>query len=77
MECPHLDTWIIPISQAKLTVCKHAGKAYGTSYYSPTVFQVKQFCRKEEYPRCPFYHNGMDNYLGEIPLHNVAPRQKR
>ena len=55
MECAHLDLWVVPISQAKLPICKKVGKSYGRSYYSPTIFQIQEYCKKEEHARCPFY----------------------
>ena len=55
MECAHLDLWVVPISQAKLPICKKVGKSYGRSYYSPTIFQIQEYCRKNEHARCPFY----------------------
>ena len=55
MECAHLDLWVVPVSQAKLPICKKVGKSYGRSYYSPTIFQVQEYCKKKEHARCPFF----------------------
>lgn len=55
MECAHLDILIVPVSKGKLPICKNAGRSYGRSFYSPTIFQLRQFCRKHDHARCPFY----------------------
>ncbi len=55
MECAHLDVWLVPVSKAKLSICKKVGRSYGMSFYSPTIFQLQEYCRKNEHARCPFY----------------------
>jgi hypothetical protein len=55
MECVHLDLWVVPVSNAKMSICKKVGRSYGRSFYSPTIFQLQEYCRKNEHARCPFY----------------------
>ena len=54
MKCPDLDVLVVPISKVKLLICKESERTSCSSYYSPTVFQLQQFCRKDNYKRCPF-----------------------
>ena len=55
MDCPNIDILIVPVSKARLPVCKKAGTAFSNSYYTPTVFQLQQFCRRDDFARCPFF----------------------
>lgn len=55
MECAHLDLWVVPVSKAKVAICKKVGRSYRRAFYSPTMFQIEEYCRKNEHARCPFY----------------------
>ena len=61
MECAHLDIWPIPISKAKIPVCRKVVRSYGKSFYSPTIFQIQEYCRTGEHTRCPFYLRNNEN----------------
>jgi len=79
MECVHLDLWVVPVSHAKLPICKKVGKSYGRSYYSPTIFQVQEYCKKKEHARCPFFLRDDEDGSIEslIPTKNQPLPQKR
>jgi len=73
MECAHLDVWLVPISKAKLSICKKVGRSYGMSFYSPTIFQLQEYCRKNEHTRCPFYLRNDVNGM----IEPIIPTQDR
>jgi hypothetical protein len=43
MKCPHLINWL-------RAVCKASDKLY-----TPTAFQINEYCKSVSHPRCPFY----------------------
>ena len=43
MKCPHLIKWLT-------FTCKAKEKPY-----SPSVFQVQEYCKGKYYNKCPFY----------------------
>ena len=79
MECAHLDVWLVPVSKAKLSICKKVGRSYGRSFYSPTIFQLQEYCRSNEHARCPFYLRDEEDGSVEpiIPTKNQPGAPKR
>ena len=73
MECSHLDIWLIPISKAKLSICKKVGRRYGRFFYSPSIFQLQEYCRKNQHKRCPFFMRSD----GEVGINPVVSPVKR
>ncbi|MDH3974237.1 MAG: hypothetical protein OEV42_08155 [Deltaproteobacteria bacterium] len=55
MKCPYFALWEVPVSKAMIAVCSEVQKSYGQAFYSPSMFQVKEYCKGEAYKRCPFY----------------------
>jgi len=42
MKCPHLMKWITFLCKANKEV------------YSPSPFQLEEYCKREEHKKCPF-----------------------
>ena len=68
MECPELDTWVVPVSGVSISVCREMGSTYGRNYYSPTIFQLQQFCRKADHKRCPFLIHTNGRVIDTVPV---------
>jgi hypothetical protein len=48
MKCPHLIKWVT-----------FACKARENPYY-PSDFQVREYCKRKEHKKCPFYLKSTD-----------------
>lgn len=55
MKCPYLDIREIHVSETRVRICKGTRKAGSSDYYTPTVFQLQEYCKNKCYERCPFY----------------------
>jgi len=68
MKCPYFGIWEVPVSKARIAVCSEVEKSYGQAFYSPSMFQVKQYCKGESYKRCPFYLKVYRKKISDSPL---------
>jgi len=79
MKCPYFAIWEVPVSKARIGVCSEVEKSYSQAFYSPSMFQVKEYCKGISYKRCPFYLKvyGRSVSDGPLPLKRAVGSQAK